>query len=248
MDWNQIYKDKHSKLKGWSFSYVINARQHRFKSNAPTKEIHLLELEYLILNYDYSKTLFRRYESLLSEEIKSQWIEQKSRIGERFSNANYNIYGVLIPFYLANPKTENSKIDKHFLNDQILLTLGGLDHKFRKYRWRANYVLELLPQKFSQLKPNLRIRIIDLLAVKANQENIRGINLLIFKNIESVNRECIETFVREQIDKDLITSKMAIGYYKQFEALSQYSASKLKVKILSHKNGEMIFSKIKTGS
>jgi len=248
MNWDQIYKDKHSKLKGWSFSYVINSRLHRFKSNAPTKQIHLSELEYLILNYDYSKALFRRYESILSEELKSEWIKKKSRVGERFSNANYNIYGVLIPFYLANPKTENSNIDKHFLNDQILLTLGGLDHKFKKYRWRANYVLELLPQNFSQLKPNLRIRIIDLLAVKANQENIRGINLLIYKNIESINKECKETFVREQIDKDLITSKMAIGYYKRFGTISQFCANKLKAKILSLNNGRMIFSKIKSSS
>ena len=244
MDWNQSYIERHRELRGWSFNYVVNSRIQRFKANLPVKPHHFSELEYLILNYDYSKSLLKRYEHILSEEFKTQWLEKRLQKNSKYLNTNYRIYGILLPFYLINPKTQNILIDKHFLNDQLLIILGGLDHKFRKYRWRANYLFEFLIPNFSKLRPNLRIRIIELLTIKSNKENIRKINLLLFKNSEIIHGKLMIDYVEQQLRKEIVSPKMAIGYLRRFDQLNTSTIEKLKGEVLRLEDGKLILKKI----
>ncbi|TCI84375.1 hypothetical protein [Tenacibaculum sp. M341] len=244
MDWNQNYIEKHTKLQGWSFRYVVNSRILRFKSNPPLKHDHFSELEYLILNHDYSKSLLKKYENILSEKFKTEWLEKKLQHDPKFSNKNYHIFDILLPFYLINPETKNKVIDKHFLNDQLLIILGCLDHKFRKYRWRANYLFEFLIPSFSKLRPSFRIRLIELLTLKSTKESIRNINQLIFRNSEIINKRLIDDFVRVQLSKGLVSPKMAIGYLRRFRKLDNSNFEELKNLVSRIDNGEKILIKI----
>jgi hypothetical protein len=244
-NWKHIYEKKHQEAKGWGFRHVVDKRILRYKVNAPKTKEHLSELEYLITNYDYHKTLLRRYEHLISEESKNEWLDNYYEPKGIWNDINQKFHTALIPFYLINPRTENERIDKHFLNDQILMSLGCLDHKFKKYRWRANYMLEFLPLKFLDLKPNLRIRIIEVLSFKSTNESIKQINNLIFKYQNEIHKELIVNFVEEQQRKNLISDKMAIGYLKRFKnEISTEMANKFVDKIRSLENGKYILSKI----
>ncbi len=246
-DWQNIYEEKHKQLKGWGFSYVINSRILRYKVNPPITNEHISELEFLIIKYDYHKTLLRRYEHVISDKAKNKWLDNFYEPKGRWNNSNHKFHSVLIPFYLINPKTDIERVDKHFLNDQILMSLGSLDHKFKKYRLRANYLLEFLPLKFMDLKPNIRIRIIEVLSSKANRESIKQISQLIYKYQKELHPDIVLNFVGEQISKNIINDKMAIGYLRRFQNnISSEMKAKLESKIRRLNNSELILNTIKS--
>ena len=58
--WESIYLKKHNQNRGWGFSNVKHGRTLRFKCNPPLTKEHISELEYLIVNYDYHKTLLMK--------------------------------------------------------------------------------------------------------------------------------------------------------------------------------------------
>ena len=244
MDWNQKYIEKSKELRGWGLNFVVNNRIKSFKANPPIKPHHFSELEYLILNYDYAKSLLKKYEPILSEEFKTKWLECHLKSNPKYSNRNYQVYGILLPFYLLNPETQNRWIDKHFLNDQLLLILGGLDHQFRRYRWRANYMIEFFTPNFAKFQPNFRIRVMELLSNKTNLESIRNINSFLFRNSEIIDRRRINEFVELHLKKDNINPKMAIGYLKRFRKINNSNIEKLKTQVLKLENGEIILNKI----
>ena len=98
MDWNQIYVERHKKLKGWSFDKFIRTRIQRFKSSYPTNSEHYLELAYLLLNYDWRRTLIKRYMGIISEELKDEWLKKRLIENKRGTSEKHNIYLVLLPF------------------------------------------------------------------------------------------------------------------------------------------------------
>jgi hypothetical protein len=240
MNWNQKYIEKHKENTGWHFQHTVNYRIQRFKANPPIKKEHFLELEYLIINYDYTKSLLKRYEGIISEETKTKWLEKNLSL----KYTNYNIYRILLPFYLINPETANPKIDKHFLNDQLMLILGGLDNKFRKYRWRAKTLFEFLSPNFGKLKPNLRIRIIELISSKTDTENIRVIRNLVLRNQRNIPPQIVNNFIEEQFNRNLITPSMAVGIFRKVNSLNDNNIENLKSSILNMDNGEYILKKI----
>ena len=130
------------------------------------------------------------------------------------------------------------------MNDQILLILNGFDHKFKKYQWRAKYVLELLTPRFNKLKPNLRYKILDLLSAKSNERNIQRINSLIFRNLNSISDGSINKFVAEQFERKRINPKMAIGYFRRFKFLDDSNSEKLVNEIMKLEKGLYILSEI----
>ncbi len=244
MDWNQKYIEEHKKHQGWGFHHIINARIKRYKINPPTKSEHISELEYLIVNYDYKKTLLKRYENIISEESKDKWLENNLRNDNWTSWQTYNIYSVLIPFYLINPDTKNPKIDKRFLNDQLILMLGGINNNFRKYRWRANTLFEFLTPNFKKLNFPLRTRIIKLLTVNTNSKNILEIKKIVFINQETVGKDLMNKFIYEQLNRNLIHPKMAIGILRKTNLINQKNIENLKRIIIELDNGEYILKKI----
>jgi len=247
MDWNQIYIEKHKERKGWSFRYTINFRIRRFKSNPPTKPEHFSELEYLIMNYDYQKALFRRYGYLISDDAKNKWLEKKIN-DEVYPNvASNNIYGIMLPFYLISPNTNNPKIDKYFLHDQLLLALGTIDHKFKKYRERAKSLFRFLIPNFMELNPNLRKSIVQVLTVRTTMENIHNIKCLIIKNWKFISEELLNQFFEEQFQRKLITPKMAIGIFRRREDLNKENINNLMELILMLDKGEYILNKLNHG-
>ncbi|MFK7774384.1 MAG: hypothetical protein AB8F94_19705 [Saprospiraceae bacterium] len=248
MDWNQKYIEEHNKQRGWGFHNTINFRIKRYRVDRPTKTEHISELEYLIVNYDYKKTLLKRYENIISEETKDKWLDKNLRFDNNFSNQTYNIYLVLIPFYLINPNTKNPKIDKHFLNDQMLLILGGINNHFRKYRSRANSLFEFLIPNFYKLHFSLRMRIIKILILNTNSENIFEIKRLVIINQEIIGLDLVNKFIAEQINRNLLTPKMGIGILRKVNSINQENIENLKRIILKLNNGEYILKKLNLNS
>ena len=248
MNWNQKYIEEHKKHRGWGFQNVINARIIRFRINPPVKPEHLSELEYLIVNYDYKKSLLKRYEGIISEESKDEWLERKLRSDTFTSQKTYNLYLVLIPFYLINPNTKNPKIDKSFLNDQLILILGGISNNFKKFRRRANTLFEFLTPNFKKLHPRLRMQIIKLLTINTNFENIHKIKRLVITNQENIEIELVNEFISEQINRNLLTPKMAIGIIRKVHLINENNIENLKIIITKLDNGNYILNKINLAS
>ncbi len=242
MDWNQIYNDKNSGPRQRRF---IPNRIKRFRDNPPIKPEHFSELEYLIINYDYRIALLRRYEPLLSEEIKAQWLE-KYLINPPDSHnaASYNIYKILLPFFLINPNSENKKIDKYFLYDQLILVLGALDYKFRKYRQRAYYLFRFLTPNFVKLNATYRANTVKILTENTTKENIHDVKCLMMKNWSIIGNDLKNQFLAVQFQRQLITPKMAIGIFRRRKDLSFLNEKELRRLILTLEKGEYILGKL----
>lgn len=245
IDWHQKYLEKTERRRHKDFTGLINARRLRYKVNQPIKQEHFSELVYLLLNYDANATLLRKYEEHVSEEVKSQWLATRLRMTSnmRYSLEHLKIYRTLLPFYLINPQTRNPQVDKHFLRDQLLLILGGLDHKYSRFRWRAHYLFEFLVPNFRKLLPGYRSRVVKLLIDKANSQNIRQINWLIGSNSDIIDLELIDFFIQNQLKKKIVTPRMAIGYLKRFHSISLTNKEKLKALVLRLEKGAYILEK-----
>ncbi len=245
MTWNELYKKKEKELGYSEFDKFINSRKIRFKSNMPFKKKHIEELQVLISNHDiFNKSLLRRYEPYLTEEFKEKWLRKWL---DRYSKSHmpeYQIYGILLPFYLINPETRIKLVDKLFLNDYLLLIIAGLDHKYRRFRWRANMILDFLSIGYSRLEPSMGYKIVELLSWKADSKNIRMINMVLFKNILFISPRILNEFVEKQLMKGIISPKMAIVYLKRFITLDSRLKKLLEDKILELKNGEKILKKM----
>lgn len=124
--------------------------------------------------------------------------------------------------------------------------MGGLDHKFRKYRLRAKHIFEFLTPGFKNFSPSLRFIIIELLATKTDAENITQVNGLLFHNVNLLDTRLTNLFVEAQLDKDLVTPKMAIGYLKRFILMSPNNEQRLRTKVLTLKKGAYILARIRT--
>ena len=98
MDWNKIYKEKveelnkHRLLPNSTINDVVHQRSRRFKSNYPTKAEHFSELEFLILNYDNSGELFKKFHSLMSEDTKSKLLIKKQK---SIKDSQFNINDII---------------------------------------------------------------------------------------------------------------------------------------------------------
>jgi len=245
MDWNQKYIEKQKEKKHTVFRDVVNNRIRRFISNTPIKPEHFSELEYLIINYDYNKSLFNKYGDLISEEVKNEWIERKLKNEVSYPNKEgYDIYIIMLPFYLISPNTNNEKIDRYFLQDQLILSLGSIDNKFKKYRLRAKKLFKFITPNFKKLNPNLRKNIVKILTVRTTTDNILIIKCLILKNWKLIDEELINYFLEIQFQRKLITPKMAIGIFKRRMELNEESIECLKQLILTLEKGEYILEKI----
>jgi len=244
MDWKQEYIKRSKGKKNWWYSDFYKNRIRRFKDNPPVTSKHISELEYLIINHDFYKTLLKRYESKISEDAKVKWLEKNLRKKPNFHYHNENIYFVKLPLYLINPRTQNLSFYKPFLNDQLMLTLGGLDHRFKKYRWRAIYLFDFLTPNFYKLTAHVRENIIKLITIKTTKENFKKIKQLVFYNWKEIDNELLNLFFEEQFKRKLITPKSAIGIYRRKQNLSLEVIEKLKEIILTLKNGKYILEKI----
>lgn len=246
MDWNQIYLEKHKKHKGWRFDELIRTRIRRFKSNRPKKPEHYSELEYLILNYDWDRTLIKKYIGEISKELQNKWLDKRLKENTTATFKNHNLYQVLLPFYLMNPNSNNDKIDKYFLYDQLLLILASLDHPFRRFRLRAFIIFEYLYLNFPKLNRNLKRTILELLNLKTDHENILFIKKLVVKNLPFAGSNFFNKFFKTQLDKKLLTPKMAIGLIKRKSMMNQENLEGLKDLVLTLENGSHILEKILT--
>ena len=246
MNWQQKYLERSEGHRDSNFDFIINARRIRYKVNKPIKQEHFSELEYLLISYDVNAALLRRYEGDISEEVKSQWLERRLNRKSHFKNSfeSEKIYKTLLPFYLINPQTKNPLIDKYFLGDQLMLILSGINHIYKRYRWRAHYIFEFLVPNFGKLLPGYRSRVIKLLIVNSNSQNIRLINWLVLSNVDFIELELIESFAQNQLDKNLVTPRMAIGYLKRFHSISQTNREKLRSLVLKLERGEYILGKL----
>lgn len=249
MNWQEKYNEEKTKNGGWGFSSVIHTRRLRYRINSPTKPEHLSELEYLIQNYDYDNMLLlKKYESILSEETKDLCLENrlKKHFGYGPRTKTDDIFRKLIPFYLINPNFKNDKLDKGFLNDQLVLTLGALNSCLKKYRWRANTLFEFLTPSFSKLNPYLRVQIVKILSNNTNCENIREVKRLVTFNQKSIGEELMNRFISEQINRNMFTPKMAIGIVRKVEFINKENLEDLMKLIRKLDNGEDILKKIST--
>ena len=245
MNWQEKYNEEKTKNGGRASYDLINTRRLRYRINSPTKPEHLSELEYLIINYDYKNMLLlKKYESILSEETKDLYLENNLRCGYRTKTDD--IFRELIPFYLINPNFKNDKLDKGFLNDQLVLTLGALNSCLKKYRWRANTLFEFLTPSFSKLNPYLRAQIVKILSNNTNCENIREVKRLVTFNQKSLGEELMNRFISEQINRNMFTPKMAIGIVRKVEFINKENLEDLIKLIRKLDNGEDILKKIST--
>ena len=244
MDWHQIYLEKRKEIKGWSFDTLIKTRMKRFKSSRPEKPVHYLELEYLLLNYDWRKTLIKKYIGEISEELQNEWLDKRLAENATATSKNHNLYKVLLPFYLMNPATNNDKIDKYFLNDQLLLILASIDHPFRQFRLKSFRIFEYLNMNFSKLNINLKRTILELLNLKTNPENILFIKKLVVNNLTFAGSNFFNKFLKTQLDKKLLTPKMAIGLIKRKSMMNRENLEGLKDLVLTLENGSHILKEI----
>lgn len=215
-DWKNIYLDQCRTSTRTSYRDIVNKRLLRFRVHLGHTDNHVSEIEFLIANHDYSKALLKRYEPIISEECKNRWLDKFYENQKIIDEPHHRLHTALIPFYLINPKTNNKRIDKQFLDDQILISSSNLDHSIKKHRWRAFYQMDFILIGFKNLNPTVRIQLASNLSHHSTPESIQKLNQFYYKHYNILPQELIIDFVEEQLSKGIVTNKMSIGYLKRF--------------------------------
>lgn len=219
-------------------------RKRHYLCNKPQNHLDKEELIYMLIYHDYSKTLIKKYRHLLSNDDKQKWLKLRKEF-KYGNNQNAQFWNELF-FYVLFPFNSQPDLHKPSIQNQILLHLESINHKHSKFRKKAIWVIEILTPYLKDLEQNFRFRLLDALIEKTNQENIKWIDKLIYKNIESIHKNNLKAYLCLTIDSNLMSPKAILKYLKYREFLDSELVYKLKKKALLDFSESIINNKVNT--
>lgn len=126
----------------------------------------------------------------------------------------------------------------------MLLYLEAINHKHLKVRNNAIRVIEIITPYLRDMDRSFKYRLLEALVVKVNQENIKWIDRLIYKNISSIHTNNLNSYLSKSLDLGLMSSKSSLKYLKYSNLMNADLANKLKNKALMSFSNKIVFDKL----